>query len=73
MIDEDLIHESQPEAKIGFAMRAFMAALSDLTRLAAEQPEAMAADLFDLAVCQNRLAFIISAIQAKQQQLMAAE
>lgn len=73
MSDVDLIYETQPEAKIGFAMRAFMSSLSDLTRLAAEQPEAMAADLFDLAVCQNRLALIISAIRAKQQQLMAAE
>lgn len=72
-MDEDLIYESQPEAKIGFAMRAFMSSLGELTRLAAEHPEAMGADLFDLAVCQNRLALIISAIQAKHQQLMAAE
>ena len=66
--DEDLrwFYETHlpPAVEIGMQMRSLMESISELTKLASEHRELMRPDLFDLQVSANRLALIISAIDA---------
>ncbi len=62
---------TDPETMIGWEMHSLSECISELTRWANDEKDILRRDLFDLKIHHNRLALIISALEAGY--LQAAE